>query len=147
MWVFEHSLVAKISRQQVWAVWSEVEKWNEWDVAVEWTKLEGMFEIGATYVLKPKDGPKVRAITTRCDPLVGFTDVSRLPLCKLVFDHQVEEIEDGVRVTHRASMTGLTTFLFRRLIGKNIERDMPKAMQRLVEKASAIRYDAEPIAR
>jgi hypothetical protein len=147
MWSFEHSLIAPVSKQQVWAVWTDVEKWHEWDAGVTWAKLDTVFETGATCILKPKDGPKVRAVITRCDPLAGFTDESRLPLCRLVFDHQVVETPGGVRITHRATMAGPTTFLFRRLIGKHLERDMPTAMTRMVERAKTIQPDAVMVGR
>jgi MarR family transcriptional regulator, organic hydroperoxide resistance regulator len=142
MWSFEHSISAGVTREQVWAVWAAVEKWCEWDHAVSWAKLDTSFQAGATFVLKPNGGPKVKAVLTRCDPLVGFTDRSRLPFCTLEFDHQLVEDAKGMRITHRVSMTGLTTFLFRRIIGRNIERDMPVAMSKLIEKAIAIRSHA-----
>lgn len=142
MWTFEHRITAAITQEQVWAVWTDVERWNAWDPGVSWAKLDGTFAVGTTCTLKPKDGPRVRAVITRCDRPLGFAAESHLPLCRLVFDHRVVEVSGGVQLTHRVTMTGPMTFLFRRLIGASIERDMPVAMARLVELATASRAGA-----
>jgi hypothetical protein len=67
----------------------------------------------------------------------GFTNVTRLPLCTLQFDHTVEPLADGVRITHRATFRGLAAPLFRRVIGVGITRDLPDTLHRLATCAAS----------
>jgi Polyketide cyclase / dehydrase and lipid transport len=135
MWTFEHTVEAALTPAQVWAVWTDVTGWPSWDHAIEWSRLEDVFQTGGMILLKPKGGPKVCARLTRVDPLEGFSDDSSLPLCKLSFDHRLVETGTGVRLTHRVEISGPLTFLFRRVIGSKLAQEMPSAMGQLVELA------------
>ncbi len=140
MWSFEHTVVATgASREQVWAVWADLENWPAWDAGLEWCRPDrpGPPGVGATYTLKPRGGPEVQATFTRVEAGRGFTDVTRLPMCRLTFDHAVDDVPGGVRVTHRATFTGPAAFLFRRVIGSRIARELPGTLGRLVASATA----------
>lgn len=145
MWKFEHTLEAKLSRQQVWSVWTDVDHWSSWDPSVAWAKFDGKFEVGNTFILKATDGPKVHSVIRQCKPWEQFTNSARLPLCELVFDHRVIEVDGGVKITHGASLTGLAEFIFRRVIGRQIKRDIPVAMESLIEKARSIKLETVSI--
>ena len=141
MWSFEHSVVAEgVSRAQVWRVWTDLEHWPVWDTAAEWVRpgSAGPMAVGQTYVLKPRQGPRAKGTFTRVDPGRGFADVTRLPLCKLGFDHRVEDLAEGrgVRITHRVTLAGPMTFLFRRALGERIARGIPDVMRQLVTVAA-----------
>lgn len=135
MWTTAHSLEAPVSAAQIWRVWRDLPNWPVWDQGLDWVRPEGDLVVGGRYRLKPTGGPEVRATIVRCEPEAGFTDVTRLPLCTLEFDHVIEPTPLGVRITHRATFRGLAAPLFRRVIGAGIARDLPATMARLVERA------------
>jgi hypothetical protein len=141
MWKLEHTLEAELTCEQVWSIWTDVNNWSTWDPSVAWAKLVGKFEVGSTFILKPKDGPKVHSVIRQCKPCEGFTNSARLPLCELVFDHRVIEVDGRVKITHGASLTGLTEFIFRRVIGRQIERDIPVAMASLIERVRSMKRE------
>lgn len=133
MWSCSHSVLAPVTPQQVWRVWRDLPNWPTWDRGLDWVTADGGLERGGRYTLKPTGGPAVTAVIRRAQPDIGFTDVTRLPLCELEFDHAIEPTADGVRITHRATFRGLAAPLFRRIIGAGIARDLPATMARLVE--------------
>lgn len=137
MWSTSHSITASLSAQQVWDTWRDLADWPSWDSGVEWVRPAGGIAVGDRYTLKPSGGPAVTATIVRSEERRGFTDVTRLPLCTLEFDHHIEPTTDGVRITHRATFRGLASPLFRRVIGAGIARDLPETLTRLATRAAS----------
>ncbi|MDX1957477.1 MAG: polyketide cyclase/dehydrase and lipid transport [Leptospiraceae bacterium] len=137
MWFTEVSLETKANKEEIWALWADVENWNTWDSEIEYSKLEGNFQKDTFGILKPKDGPKTRFQVTGLEYLKGFSDSTKLPLCTLDFFHSITEKENGLVVTHRVEIRGALTFLFSRVIGKNIEKGLPIAVQKLISIAES----------
>ena len=42
--------------------WADMATWPEWNADTEWVRLDGPFAEGATGVLKPQGGPKVKFV-------------------------------------------------------------------------------------
>lgn len=138
MWTTEHSLVTTVSKEAIWKVWADVENWPTWDKEVEWCKLNGKFEAGTRYTLKPVGGPEVKAIIEKCQRLVEFVDISSLPLAKMTFAHEMADVAGGVKVTHRVTISGPLSFLFAQVIGKKTAQELPEAMNQLVMRAKEL---------
>ena len=137
MWSHEESVEVNAAPAKVWALWQDVGSWPRWDAEVEWSRLDGDFAVGTRGALKPKGGPVTRFELTALEPGRGFTDVTRLPLTRLRFVHRLEPSGQGARISHRVEMEGPLTFLFSRLIGRNIARGLPHAMRALATLAEA----------
>lgn len=136
MWTTEARATAKASPETVWELWSNVDGWKEWDPAVEWSSIGGPFAEGTRCELKPKGGPKAKAVLTDVRPGEGFSDRTRLPLANLGFSHEVERVGEGTtRITHRIEISGPLSFLFARLMGTNMEKGLPEAVRNLARLA------------
>ncbi len=135
MWTAEYTLITDATKEEIWKAWADVENWSKWDKGVEWCRLDGEFKTGTTYTLKPVGGPKAKAVITDCQPLKRFTDVSKLPLAKLEFIHELAEEKDGLHVTHRVNISGPLGFFFAQVIGKDTERDLPETIGNLARVA------------
>jgi hypothetical protein len=61
-----------------------------------------------------------------------------LPLAKMDFVHKLTEKNGKLLLTHGVKISGITTFLFSRVIGKKIIAELPKAMQSLSEMAKQV---------
>jgi len=124
----------------VFALWSDAAGWSEWDPDLERVETHGPFEVGSTARLKPRGGPSTRIRVSEITPLRSFSAVCALPLCRMVFDHLIEPLPDGCRVTHTVRFQGPFAALFRRLIGPQIARGLPGTMaglKRAAERAAA----------
>jgi hypothetical protein len=89
MWQFEHTItVNDCSKEQIWATWSDVANWKNWDDDIE--SSTGSFVNHSTLSIKPKNGPHITASIV-CEPYT-FTVTSRLPLSTtLEFSHYLTQ--------------------------------------------------------
>jgi uncharacterized protein YndB with AHSA1/START domain len=135
-WSTEHTERSQGSRRDVWALWSDVSTWPEWDAGVERVEIDGPFVAGSRGRLKPAGSPAVRFRVLRTDPERSFADESRLPFARMVFEHELADADGGGTViTHRATIRGPLTPLWRRLIGRGLERELPETVRTLAARA------------
>jgi hypothetical protein len=123
--------------ERVWTFWTDVGNWKEWDELVVTSALDGAFDEGARGTLQPKGGPKSGFVLTRVQPWLAFTTRSSLPLTRLEFIHEMRVEGQQTIIEHRVEMSGALTFLFRRLVGRSIERGLPCAVEKLARMAEA----------
>ena len=135
MLIVEHSIKTKAAPESIWALWSDIKTWKNWDHGIEDGALDDVFREGTTGWLKPKGGPKVKFKILKAETNKVFHDRSSLPLTSLDFIHTLEKQGEYTIVTQRVEMTGLLTFIFAKVIGSGIKKDMPGAMAKLVEMA------------
>lgn len=124
MLIVQHSEISRASPCAIWKLYEAVEKWPEWDEALEWVKWPGPFVKGGAGTMKPRGAPVSKFMMTRCDINSGFTDVSPMPLAHIVFDHILETIPQGTKITHSARAYGVLGWLFALLIGPKIRSGM-----------------------
>ena len=92
MWTQSHTIVTKkATREQLWKLFANVNQWSTWDEGVEYAKMDGRFEKGNFFVLKPKGGPKVKIQLIEAIENKGFTDLTRFPLAKMYGEHIFED--------------------------------------------------------
>lgn len=135
MWNKKVTIKTKTTREQIWKLWSDVKNWNAWDNEVDYSELNGKFEVGAIGILKPTKGPKSKFKLIKVDKFNKFTSRSFLPLTKMDFIHEMNEKDGELFITHGVEIKGILTFLFSRVIGKKIIRELPQALKNLSKMA------------
>ncbi len=135
MWYKTITIETNATKEQIWKLWTNVESWNTWDNQVEFSKLNGKFEKGTYGILKPIKGPKSKFQIISVENLRAFTTRSYLPLTKMDFTHELNEKKGKLYITHGLKITGVFTFLFSKIIGKKMIKDLPDAMEKLSEMA------------
>jgi hypothetical protein len=139
MWTGTHSQrVGGLSAEKVWRVWTDVNRWSEWQDDLELARLDGEFREGVTFLLRPQGGPNVKVELVNVETNVNFTDVTRFPLAKMTSAHDLirRGIELEVRTT--VTVTGPLAFLWSRLVAKGIVAGLPKQTQALIDRARAL---------
>lgn len=138
MWTFEHDETTTADRESVWSLWKDVAGWQAWDEGIESVTLGGDFRVGAKGKLKPTGGPSFPFEVTKIDPGRAFTDVTKLPLARLTFHHELRDTEAGETVIHqRITISGPLAPLWRRVIGTGLEKDVPGTMRSLASAAES----------
>lgn len=135
MWYKKVSIKTGASRKEIWKLWTDVESWNKWDKEVEFSKLNGKFEQGMYGILKPRKGPKSKFILMSVKEEEEFTTRSFLPLAKMDFIHQIDEQNGELYITHGVRISGFLSFLFSKIIGEKIIKELPEAMNNLSKTA------------
>lgn len=139
MWTKSHSIVTKeVTKEQLWKLFSNVNQWHTWDAGVEYAKLEGEFEKGNHFILKPKGGPKVKIELIETTKNKGFTDYTKFPLAKMYGKHEFTETADGLKITTTMSVEGVLGFLWRKLVAQGIADAMPVEMLAQVQHAKTL---------
>ncbi len=135
MWYREVTIKTNATREQIWNLWVDVENWKKWDNEVEFSQLNGNFEKGTYGILKTYKSPKAKFQIVLAKELEEFTTRSFLPLTQMDFIHKINEKDGEIYITHGVKISGLLTFLFSRIIGQKILKELPKTMENLSKMA------------
>ncbi len=134
MWATESTELTKRTHLgKIWAKWADVDTWTSWDQDIEWVKLEGPLEKGASGKLKSKGGPATSFTVLDAIPGSRFTTRSFLPFSSMDFIHTLSPEGDHLRITHRIEIKGPLAFLFSRLLGPHLKKGLPATVCELVQ--------------
>lgn len=139
MWSKSHSVVTKaVTKEQMWNLFEDVNNWHTWDTGIEYAKLEGNFEKGNHFLLRPKGGPNVKVELLEVVENKRFLDVTDFPLAKMYDEHLFEETPDGLKITNTITVKGLLGFLWVKLVAKKIVDALPVDVQEQIKAASKL---------
>jgi hypothetical protein len=139
MWKKSHSIVTKkASKEQMWKLFADVNNWHRWKNDIEFAKMEGKFEKGNYFLLKPKGSPKVKIELIETVENKKFTDLTRFPLAKMYGEHVFEDTSDGLKIITTMKVEGVLSFLWIKLVAKNIVDALPVEMEQQVRFAATL---------
>ncbi|WP_016761268.1 SRPBCC family protein [Leptospira weilii] len=131
----QHEEITQADATKLWKLYQDVSNWKAWDHEIEESFLNGEFKVGSKGMLKPKGGPKTWFRLTEVRENKFFSDLTRLPFCKLEFRHELIPTNSGTKFVHRVTFSGPLSFLFSRVIGNKIRKELPGAMKNLAKLA------------
>lgn len=134
----QHSILVQAPAERVFRIYEDVSAWHTWDPDTKRATLSGPFAVGTRGSLTPSKGNTVPMLVTRVEPNVCFTVESRIPLFRMVFEHELMPQGNAVQVTHRVTFSGLLTFLLGRMLVKQLNQGLPvtlASLKRLAERA------------
>lgn len=139
MWTQSHSIVTnEATKEQMWKLFADVNNWKTWDSGIDYAQMEGKFEKGNFFELKPKGGPKVKIQLVETIENQKFVDLTTFPLAKMYGEHTFEETASGLKITTTMKVEGLLSFLWVKLVAKNIVDSLPIEMPEQVKFASKL---------
>lgn len=138
MWVKSYSKIYQgVKKEDIWRLWTDVTNWPKWDKELEYCKFEGSFIEGNRFILKPTKGPKVKITLSEVIPNKKFTDYTKFPGAIMYDDHELEEVPEGLRITNTITVKGFLSFIWSKLVAKNVADSIPANIDALVELASS----------
>lgn len=139
MWTKSYSIVTKeVTKEQIWKLFSNVNNWHTWDKGCEFAKMEGKFEKGNHFILRPKGGPNVKVELLETAENKMFLDVTKFPLAKMYYEHTFEETPQGLKITDTITVKGFLGFLWRKIVAQKIVDNLPTDMQEQIKAASKL---------
>jgi Polyketide cyclase / dehydrase and lipid transport len=139
MWTKSHSIVTKeVTKEQMWKLFADVNNWHTWDNGIEFAKLEGKFEKGNYFTLRPKGGPNVKVELLETVENNSFLDVTKFPLAKMYDNHTFEETKDGLKITNTITVKGILGFLWIKIVAQKIVDALPTDMKEQIKAASSL---------
>ncbi len=134
--LFEHSgtVTSSAPAAAVWALWSDIATWSDWDPSVVAVSLDGPFEVGTTGTMTlagPFDVPVSLEVV---EPGARYLDQLTMGDLVIRIDHVVVDREaGGCEVTVSTTIAGPGADG----IGPMVTAEAPQAMARLVERAES----------
>ena len=132
----EHSILVQAPAERVFHIYENVSAWHTWDPDTQRASLEGPFAVGSRGSLTPTKGNTVPMLVTKVEPNSCFTVESRIPLFRMVFEHELVPQGNTTQVIHRVTFSGLLTFVLGRLLVRQLNQGLPvtlASLKRLAE--------------
>lgn len=139
MWSQSFSRIyPNISKEKIWAAWSEVNNWPQWDKGLDYCDMRDSFTEGTKFILKPKGGPKVKIFISKIIPTQEFSDYCKFPGAKMFDEHFLEDTPEGLKITNKITVTGPLSFLWVKLVAKKVAEEVPSQTESLVNYARTL---------
>lgn len=133
MWTKIHSqIVQGVTKEAIWQLWTDVNHWPSWHGDLDYCKMNGAFEVGNHFKLKPKGAFPVKVTITHIDEGLKFTDCTCFPGAKMYDTHAIEETDNGLLLTNTLVVNGPLKWLWIKLVAAHIAETVPDEMNALV---------------
>ncbi len=124
-----------LSKERIWALWTDVNNWPQWHGDLDYCKLEGTFAVGNHFMLKPKGAPAVKITLTEIIDGHEFTDCTHFFGAKMYDTHKMEETLNGLRLSNKLVVRGPLKWLWIWLVANHVARSVPHEVDALADLA------------
>ena len=94
--------------------------------------MNGAFAKGSNFTLKSKGGPEVTIDLIEVDRPKKFTDCTRFPGAKMYGMHEIEFVDEGIKLITTMKVEGWLSYLWIFLVVKKIVAKIPEQTDNLV---------------
>jgi hypothetical protein len=133
----EHRITVAAPAETIFRIYEDVQNWHSWDPDTKQATLEGPFEVGSRGRLTPTKGNTVPMVLTQVVPGRCFTVESKIPLFRMVFEHELVGLPGGTEVVHRVTFSGLLAVVLGPVLSKQLNSGLPVTLRKLKSVAEA----------
>ncbi len=133
----EHAILVNAQPERLFSLYTDVSNWNRWDPDTKASSIDGPFQAGTRGFLTPAKGNTVPMLLTSVVPDRSFTVEVRIPLFRMVFEHELRPENGSTKVIHRVTFSGALAFLLGRVIGSQLNKGLPVTLAKLKASAEA----------
>ena len=133
----EHRITVASSPETIFRIYEDVTNWHTWDPDTKQASLDGPFRVGSRGRLTPTKGNAVPMLLTHVVPSRAFTVESKIPLFRMVFEHELSPTASGTEVIHRVSFSGPLSVFLGPMLSKQLNVGLPITLGRLKALAEA----------
>ncbi|MDR2995037.1 MAG: hypothetical protein LBV11_14690 [Bacillus cereus] len=137
-----HQVLVEVSREttaskeKIWKQFSDVPNRKNWDKSIEYAKINGPFQMGATGEIKLHGQSPSQYEIIVYKNLEAYTDRFFLPMfANMDFVHTIQPTEKGNKITFRVELSGPFIFVYASMIKETLEQELPGAVDNLVSLA------------
>ncbi|QCW98989.1 polyketide cyclase [Aggregatimonas sangjinii] len=132
---FHYSILVNNTQEKVWNFLTNVERWKEWDTALQSSTLSEHFGLGAKGILIPKKGPKLTFYISKIIPDTSYTFVTKMPVGTLEIKRTLKNKANQIEFTDDIRFTGFLKRVFGLMLGGGFKKVLPEVMQNFKELA------------
>ena len=137
MWSVESSRDVAATPTSIWRYYADPTTWPRWAHNTSSARFDGPIEAGVEGRVKPQDGPEQTVRIVEAQPERLLVGQIRLPGAVMGFRYEIEPTHDGARIRHQVSMDGLLSGVYRLIVRKRNERQLPEETARLAKLVEA----------
>lgn len=127
----EHRITVSAPAETIFQIYSDVHNWHTWDPDTKSATLEGPFAVGSRGRLTPSKGNAVPMVLTRVEPGRCFTVESKIPLFRMLFEHELLPSRGTTEVIHRVTFSGLLSIVLGPMLSKQLNSGLPVTLTKL----------------
>lgn len=136
MWSKTYSKrVTGVRAEDVWRVWTDVNRWHTWQSDIEYAKLDGQFKLGSCLKFKPKGGPEISIEIVKLDPGHQFTDLTGFPGARMLDSHELITHGNELEIRTTLSIEGSLSFFWRKIVAEKVAKGMAEQTEALIAQA------------
>lgn len=136
MYIFEETLTAPASAVKIWELYSDVNRWPDWNEAINSIELDGSFESGSAGSIQVLIAPPLSFRLENVEPGEGFDIVAELGDLKVTMKQRLSDDGDGeCTIKHALIMDGANEAMLQ-TIGGMLSANIPDSIRRLLELAA-----------
>jgi hypothetical protein len=136
----EHRITVAVPPERIFRIYQDVQNWHVWDPDTRQAVLYGPFRAGTRGKLTPTKGNAVPMLLTSVEANRSFTVESKIPLFRMVFEHELTRNAGETVVVNRFTLSGAPAFVLERRLAKQLNTGPPVTLAnltRLAENQSA----------
>ncbi len=133
----EHRITVRASAETIFRIYADVQSWHTWDPDTKKATLEGPFAVGSKGRLTPAKGNTVPMLLTQVEPGRCFTVESRIPLFRMLFEHELNPTPGATEVVHRVTFSGLLSVVLGPVLSRQLNSGLPVTLSKLKVLAEA----------
>lgn len=133
----EHRITITTPPATIFQIYEDVEKWHTWDPDTKQAFIDGPFRVGSRGRITPPKGMSVPMLLTQVEPGKCFTVESKIPLFRMLFEHELITIAGATEVIHRVTFSGLLSIVLGPMLSKQLNAGLPVTLRNLKTLAEA----------
>lgn len=127
----EHRITIDASPEKIFAIYEDVRNWHTWDPDTKEAFIEGPFRVGSRGRITPPKGMAVPMLLTQVEPGKCFTVESKIPLFRMLFEHELVPSNETTEVIHRVTFSGLLSLVLGPMLSKQLNAGLPVTLRNL----------------
>ena len=131
----EHRMIAHAQPEVIYRIYEDVAGWHTWDPDTKQATLDGPLRVGARGRITPPKGLTVPMLITQVASDRSFTVESKIPLFRMVFEHELRPCETGTEIVHRVTFSGLLSLVLGSMLSKQLNAGLPVTLGKLKQLA------------
>jgi hypothetical protein len=112
----------------VWQKLIDVKTWHIWDTEVLHAEIDGVFDVGAKGVIKPKVGPQLSFIVVEVSPKQFFSFEVFMPVGSFIVRRYLAQLNGGIEFTDEIEFLGPLRWIMASLLGRKFKKILPSIL-------------------
>lgn len=134
----EAALETTAAPAEVWRVWSDVNRWPDWNPDMKESRLDGPLKLGATGMIDTKSGGKHDVVVTHYEEGKSFElESTALPATKMAIRATITPTGNGSRMTQGFEPRGLLAPIVGPMMSGQILKTFNSVLNGLKQKVEA----------